>query len=100
TWDVDRGLSVDGQQAGGAAAAAAAAAAATDPIAAVRAINALATPDGSALLVLANFHRFLSSAEVVQAVAHQVEAGKANRTFIIILAPVVQLPVELEVTFI
>src|SRR5687768_16695558 len=85
TWDVDRGLQV----AGGSAVEA------TDPVAAIKSINALATPEGSALLVLPNFHRFLSSAEVVQAVAHQVHAGKQNRTFIVVLAPLVQIPVEL-----
>jgi hypothetical protein len=56
-------------------------------------------PDHSALLVLPNFHRFLSSAEVVQALAHQITAGKQNRTFLIVLAPVVQIPVELEKLF-
>ena len=40
---------------------------AADPLAAIRALGALATPDGTALLVLRNFHRFLGSVEVVQA---------------------------------
>src|SRR5688572_15576413 len=90
SWDVDRGLQVAGASGGGAAGQA------TDPVAAVKSINGLATPDGSALLVLPNFHRFLQSAEVVQAVAHQVHAGKQNRTFVVVLSPVVQIPVELE----
>jgi hypothetical protein len=91
TWDVDRGLQVAGR---------AAAADATDPVAAIRSVNALATPDGSALLVLPNFHRFLQSAEVVQALAHQVQQGKQNRTFVLILSPVVQVPVELDKHFV
>lgn len=45
-WDIDRGLKVSP----------AASAAASDPVAAVKAVNALATPEGSALLVLPNFH--------------------------------------------
>jgi len=90
-WDIDRGL-----QAGGEAGAAAA----TDPVAAVKAINALGSPDGTAVLVLPNFHRFLSSAEVVQAVTHQIQQGKQNRTFLLILSPVVQIPTELERQFI
>lgn len=95
TWDIDAGLQIPGQpsgetdQAGG-----------SDPLAAVRAINALATPDGSALLVLSNFHRFLNSPEIVQAVARQMAAGKSNRTFIVVLSPVVQIPPELEKQFI
>jgi hypothetical protein len=92
TWDVDRGLSLAGQAAG--------APAATDPLAAVRALAALATDDGTAVLVLRNFHRFLNSAEVVQALDTRVHAGKRERTFIIILAPVVQIPVELEKQFV
>jgi len=69
---------------------------ASDPLAAIRAINALASPDGTAILVLQNFHRFLQSAEIVQALLQQIVAGKQNRTFIVILSPVVQIPTELE----
>jgi hypothetical protein len=71
-----------------------------DPVAAIRAINALATPDGAALLVLQNFHRFLGSAEIVQEVARQIARGKQNRTFLVVLAPLVQIPAELERLFI
>jgi hypothetical protein len=89
-WDVDRGLQVAGQSAADAA----------DPVAAIKSVNGLATPEGSALLVLPNFHRFLQSAEVVQALAHQVHSGKQNRTFVVILSPLVQVPVELEKQFV
>src|SRR4051794_35206922 len=90
-WDVDRGLQVAGR---------AAPTAAADPVAAVKSVNALATKDGSALLVLPNFHRFLHAAEVVQAVAHQLHQGKQNRTFVVVLSPVVQIPVELDKGFV
>ena len=80
-WDIDRGLQIPGSEqpadAGG-----------NDPLAAIRAVNALASPDSSALLVLSNFHRFLNSAEVVQALASQISTGKQNRTFIIVLSPI------------
>ena len=92
TWDVDRGLQVPGRTA--------AANTASDPLAAVKSISALATKDGSALLVLPNFHRFLQSTEVVQALAHQIQKGKRERTFIVILSPIVQVPVELEKSFV
>ena len=95
TWDLDRGLAVAGMATPGGAVPAAA-----DPLAAIRALPALATPDGTALLVLRNFHRFLNSAEVVQALDTQVVAGKQARTFVVILAPVVQVPVELEKQFV
>jgi hypothetical protein len=91
SWDVDKGL-LSGN--------AAAAATASDPVAAIRAINALANPDSSALLVLPNFHRFLQSTEVMQALAHQIQQGKINRSFVILLAPLVQIPLELEKHFV
>ena len=49
--------------------------------------------------MLTNFHRFLGNPEIVQALAEQVLAGKQRRTFIVILAPILQLPVELEKAF-
>jgi hypothetical protein len=81
-WDIDRGLHVEGR---------AATTSATDPLAAVKSINALATDDGTALLVLKNFHRFLQSAEMIQALVHQIQQGKKNRTFCLVLSPVVQI---------
>ena len=89
-WDVDKGLR------GGTAAASSA----PDPLAALRALPALAKPESSALLVLPNFHRFLSSPEIVQCLANTLQAGKTARTFVVILSPVVQLPVELERQFV
>lgn len=93
TWDLETGLGVVGAedtvQTSG-----------NDPLAAVRALKSLANGDGTTILVLKNFHRFLSSAEVVQALGHQLALGKQHRTFVVILAPVVQLPVELEKLFV
>jgi len=94
TWDIDRGLTVAGSG------DATASSAGQDPLAAIRALDALAVADGAALLVLHNFHRFLQSTEIVQALARQIQIGKQNRTFVVILAPVVNIPVELEKTFV
>jgi hypothetical protein len=69
---------------------------AVDPLAAVRLLGNLAGADGTTLLVLPNFHRFLQSAEIVQALVHQITLGKQRRTFIVILSPVVDIPTELE----
>ena len=71
----------------------------SDPLAAIRSINALASADSSAVLALVNFHRFLSSPEIVQALARQIALGKQNRTFVVILSPVVTIPIELEKLF-
>jgi hypothetical protein len=95
TWDIDRGLSLAGRDdATGTAVSAA------DPLAAIKALGSLASDDGTALLVLRNLHRFLGSAEVVQALDTAISAGKQARTFVVILSPIVQIPVELERQFI
>ncbi len=87
-WDLDQGLrnALNGAALGEG----------MDPLAAIRSLGSLASEESSSLLVLVNFHRFLQSAEVVQALARQIAAGKQNRTFIVILSPVVQVPTELE----
>jgi hypothetical protein len=90
TWDVDRGLQVAGQSS---------ALGTADPLAAIRSISTLAQADSSALLVLPNFHRFIQSAEVVQALAHQIQSGKTSRTFLVILSPIILIPTELEKLF-
>jgi hypothetical protein len=94
SWDVEQGLQIPGQANGQLADAGSG-----DPLAAIRSVNALASADSSAILVLANFHRYLASPEIVQALARQAVLGKQNRTFMVILSPVVQLPVELEKLF-
>jgi hypothetical protein len=72
----------------------------SDPLAAIAALNSLATAEGAAILVLENFHRFLQSAEIVQALIEQIITGKQNRTFLIVLSPIVNIPVELEKLFV
>ena len=95
TWDVDRGLQIPSQNSDQNADASGG-----DPLAAIHSINALASPASSAVLVLTNFHRFLNSAETVQALARQVNDGKQNRTFVVILSSVVDIPVELAKSFV
>jgi hypothetical protein len=85
-----QGLAVDGQTAE----------TVVDPLAAIKSLSSLAQPESSALLVLVNFHRFLQSAEIVQALAHQIAAGKQQRTFVVILSPIIQVPTELEKQFV
>ena len=91
-WDIDQGL----RNAGGSPLEQEA----TDPLTAIRSLGSMATPDGTTLLVLKNFHRFLGSPEIVQAVTRAVTDGKTNRTFVVVLAPVVRLPDELEKLFV
>jgi len=71
-----------------------------DPLAALRALPALADKDGTAILLLHNFHRFLNNPEVIQTTFSQLIAGKQQRTFVVVLSPVVQISVELEKLFV
>ena len=72
----------------------------SDPLAAVKALDSLGAPECPSILVLQNFHRFLGSPEIVQAITRAVMEGKASRQFVVVLAPVVKLPVELEKLFV
>jgi len=92
TWNIERGLHAVGNIA--------ITAEASDPLAAVRAAATPAGDDATSIFVLENFHRFLGSAEIVQAISHAVFLGKLNRSFIVILSPTVQLPPELEKLFV
>jgi hypothetical protein len=92
SWNIETGLSVAGEDN--------AATDGGDPLTAIRSLNTLATPTGTAVLVLENFHRFTQSAEIVQALARQIEAGKQNRTIIMVLSPVINIPIEIEKSFV
>ena len=92
-WNIELGLQVPNQSETPSDAT-------SDPLSAIRAARSLASSDGTAILVLENFHRFLQSAEIVQAVMRQVISGKQNRVIVVVLAPVVQLPIELEKLFV
>lgn len=91
TWDIDQGMVITGADAS---------VDATDPLAAIRALNAMATTDGTSLLIMKNLHRFISSTEIVQALQHQLITGKQNRTIVVALAPAVSMPAELEKLFV
>lgn len=92
SWNTEQGLTLFGQQNPVSTGA-------NDPLSAIRSLASLPASDRPTLLVLTNFHRFLNSAEIVQALATQIVAGKQNRTFIVILSPIVQIPAELEKQF-
>ena len=93
-WDIASGLRVHGDEEPPSEAAAG------EPLAALRALPTLASAKGTAILALHNFHRFWGNPEVIQTVFAQLVAGKQRRTFLIVLAPIVQVPVELEKLFV
>ena len=64
SWNLEQGLSVAGRSL--------AETPTNDPLAAIRSLSALAQSEGTTLLVLENFHRFLNSAEIVQALIQQM----------------------------
>ena len=94
-WDVASGLRLPGNRNGTQPEAGAG-----DPLAALRSLPALADEKGTALLVMHNFHRFLGNPEVTQTTFQQLVAGKQQRTFVVVLSPVVQIPIELEKLFV
>ena len=91
SWDIEQGLTLSG---GGTSPEA------SDPLAAIRSLNAMASPGGTAILVANNLHRFLGSTEVMQAVQRQLVEGKQNRTILVVLSPIVSIPTELEKMFV
>jgi SpoVK/Ycf46/Vps4 family AAA+-type ATPase len=64
-----------------------------DPVAALQAISAYAE---ASLVVLKDFHPYLDEPRVVRALRELGHALKSTYTTVIVLAPVLQLPVELE----
>lgn len=90
-WNLDTGLrGVGGDSPAGAVA---------DPLSAIRSLADL--PDEqSTLLVLENFHRFVNSPEICQALLTQLQLGKQLGRHIVILAPEVRMPAELERQFV
>ena len=100
-WDIARGLRLP-------TGSGVAAPEVADPISLLRGLPALAPASstsagadmGTTLILLPNFHRYLNSAEVVQVLAEQLKVGKQHRTFVVVLSPVVQIPLELEKRFV
>jgi hypothetical protein len=91
TWNIDQGMRIGGSDA--------AIESVTDPLAAVKASRAI-NGDATSILVLENFHRFMKSVEIIQAMVSQIHAGKQNRSILIVLAPKVDLEPELEKQFV
>ena len=93
-WDCDRGMTfpLEPIQMPGVTDA-------QDPLAVIRALPQVANGSGTTLVVFESLHRFLGATEIVQALARQIHAGKNNRCFVIVLAPVVQIPPELDKLF-
>lgn len=71
-----------------------------DPVAMLKGIPSFVNQDGTTLLLMHNFHRFVSNTVVMQATFNAVVAGKNSRVFIVGLAPSMELPVELQKVFV
>ena len=90
-WNIETGMSIGGEHTNESGA---------DPLVAIRSVKSLSASDATTVLVVQNFHRFMQSPEIVQALAHQIIAGKQDRTIVVVLAPVIQIPAELEKMFV
>ncbi|MBP6840463.1 MAG: AAA family ATPase [Kofleriaceae bacterium] len=87
-WSVTRGLRRTGGVRGGAPVEAQ-----RDPIKALQAIEKLPEPS---LIVLKDFHPYLEQPEVVRALREAGQLIKASFSTVVILAPVLRVPPELE----
>ncbi|MCR9207644.1 MAG: AAA family ATPase [bacterium] len=87
-WDIAQGMNPSGESGE-----------ASDPLSAINSVIDAPPREGTKLLVLKNFHQFLQSAEVIQAVYQAVIEGRTSRNLVVILSPVVKLPVELATLF-
>jgi hypothetical protein len=94
TWDCDRGMTfpLEPIQMPGVTDT-------QDPLTVIRALPQIANGSGTTLAVFENMHRFLGATEIIQALARQIQAGKNSRCFVVVLAPAVQIPPELDKLF-
>lgn len=94
TWDCSRGLCVGTKTDDN-----------PDPTGAVKALPAMAQRDEDGnyvpcLLLMHNLNRFWQTPDLMQACVNQLVAGKANKTFIVVLSPTVDVPTELTKLFV
>jgi ATP-dependent 26S proteasome regulatory subunit len=71
----------------------------SDPLKAVSFLATGAAGDGRAILFLHNFHRFIKAVEVIQEILNVVSLYKVMGRTLIVLAPTVESPTELEKVF-
>ena len=93
TWDAARGLQGITQNAENSHGT-------TDPMEALRSVQGVADGQRPSLLLLSNLHHLLGSIELIEELRYAIEEGKHRRTFVIILAPIVRIPPELEKLFV
>ncbi|MBX3421776.1 MAG: AAA family ATPase [Pirellulaceae bacterium] len=70
-----------------------------DPLSVVRSLGSIESSENNTLLVLENFHRFIESAEICQALLTQLQLGKQSGRHIVILSPLLKIPHELDRQF-
>src|SRR5208282_319290 len=70
-----------------------------DPIAFIRATLALEGKE-TTLVVMPNLHQFIDNPVLKQRCIRAIMQGKQTKTFLLVLAPVVKIPVELEKLFV
>lgn len=73
---------------------------ADDPIAAIKVATQVAGANETLLILLQNYHKFIGSTEVLQTLINQLQVGKTQQVFFVVLSPVLQVPVELQKLFV
>lgn len=73
---------------------------ATDPVGPLKALATEHEPDSPRrVAILHNYHKFLSNPLVLQELANRLFAGKADGVTICVIAPITQIPIEIEPLF-
>ncbi len=71
-----------------------------DPIAMLRASKEWASTDTTTIVILRNFHKFLSGIDVIQCLQSRLNEGKSSGIVYVILAPSVEIPPEISRSFV
>lgn len=94
-WDIARGVRFPLEQNGQTADVSGG-----DPLVPLRALSTLGSREGTAIMILHNYHRFLANPEVVQTAFTQIVRGKQQRTFAVVVSPGADMPIELQKVFV
>lgn len=56
--------------------------------------------DATTVMILHNFHLFLKNPVIIQELFNRIMEGKTRRAFLVVIAPIIAIPLELEKVFV
>ena len=100
TWNCEEGLVRHGQPGAAQGAAPESVPDTQDPLSAIRSLHRANHAADTTVTVCEGLQRFLGAPDLIQAVSRAVLRGRQSRSVLVILAPAVELPPELERLFV